>query len=171
LKQYGFTLIELMIVVAIIGILAAVAVPAYQDYVLRARMVNLINSAAACKPNIVEFVSNNGGRVPETGGSWINASGAYWMDIIGCPLNNDSVNLKYRGPYIVLQPVGSDSFRSIWIVFAPIGTGNSAVDDNHVTLVGRVDPNSGTIQFKCGQFYSPPVPTKYLPSSCRNVGW
>lgn len=53
-KQQGFTLIELMIVVAIIGILAAVALPAYQDYTNRAKVSELILAAAAAKVNISE---------------------------------------------------------------------------------------------------------------------
>jgi type IV pilus assembly protein PilA len=63
-KQQGFTLIELMIVVAIIGILAAIAIPAYQDYTIRARVTEALSVAGAAKTTISENISSAGGELP-----------------------------------------------------------------------------------------------------------
>src|SRR6476620_2291070 len=58
--QQGFTLIELMIVVAIIGILAAIAIPAYQDYTVRSKVTELINAAGVCKTTVAEYYQSKG---------------------------------------------------------------------------------------------------------------
>ena len=68
-RQTGFTLIELMIVVAIIGVLASVALPAYQDYTVRARVTEMLLAAQECKLTIIETV-NSGNPLPTADDSW-----------------------------------------------------------------------------------------------------
>lgn len=63
-KQYGFTLIELMIVIAIIGILAAIAIPAYKEYTTRARVLEAVIEGAAVKTIVTQNIADNGGAMP-----------------------------------------------------------------------------------------------------------
>lgn len=67
-KQHGFTLIELMIVVAIIGVLAAIAIPAYQDYTIRAQVSEGLNLASGAKSALWDFISSTG-RLPPSNAS------------------------------------------------------------------------------------------------------
>ena len=81
--QKGFTLIELMIVVAIIGILAAVALPAYQDYTIRARVSELILAASAARNTITENIQSNPGTTTPEAGAVIGVSGKVTSATIG----------------------------------------------------------------------------------------
>src|SRR5579862_6153904 len=98
--QKGFTLIELMIVVAIIGILAAIAIPAYQDYTIRSQVTEGLNLADAIKTSVAEYYANNGtwpttlqGASPGLGYS-ADPFGKYVSDVT---VLNGAINITYSG--------------------------------------------------------------------------
>ncbi len=142
--QQGFTLIELMIVVAIIGILAAVALPAYQDYTKRAKMSEVILAASACRTSITEIVQTSNGSYP-TANAW------------GC--ESAGTTSKY------VASIATNANGVIQVKSQGIGTGA----DGFVLLSPSIA--NGTIsQWRCGPAATDGVDAKFLPGSCRETG-
>ena len=139
--QKGFTLIELMIVVAIIGILAAVALPAYQDYTKRARVTEGFNLAASAKTAVADYFAANN-ALPDT---------------------NDSVGLPAAASITgaSVSQVAVSSGGVITITFRD----NVAASPSN-TLVLTPTTGTGGIQWSCATGGS--LETKLRPSNCRS---
>ena len=150
--QQGFTLIELMIVVAIIGILAAVALPAYQDYTVRAKISEGILAASACRTSITE-VYQTGGTAPSAD-SW------------GCEGGVSSyvaaINTDTNGVVTVTITGISTAVNGNKLSLTPYNSAGAAAS----TAAGK-DMGTGVASWKCGPSATSGLNVKYLPGSCR----
>ncbi len=150
--QQGFTLIELMIVVAIIGILAAVALPAYQEYTKRAKMTEVILAASTCRTTITEVVQTNSSTALPTAGNYGCESASQTSKYVA------SVATTNAGQIQVTAAAGIDSaVTGQTVVMTPYK------DDT--TPLTASDVRINIFKWVCGPGGS--MPPKYLPGSCR----
>ena len=161
--QQGFTLIELMIVVAIIGILAAIAIPAYQDYTIRAQVSEGMNLAAAAKAAVAETFLNRGTAPADRTAAGMSANntdtnGKY---VTAVAVNNGTIVITYGneanttigGQTLALQPYVTLDQSVTWVC------GNA----NPANLTATTIPMPASV----GAGANTNVPVQYLPSSCR----
>ena len=152
--QKGFTLIELMIVVAIIGILAAIALPAYQDYTKRAKVSELILAASACRTTITEVYQSATSATLASIGSWgceiASGSGSKYVS---------SVAVSNTGVVTVTAQNISTDVNGSSITLAPFNAAGTAMS--------TADVGAAVAVWKCGPGGASPMKPKFLPGSCR----
>jgi type IV pilus assembly protein PilA len=153
--QQGFTLIELMIVVAIIGILAAVALPAYQDYTVRARVSEVILAASSCRTTVTDTVQNAPGvdvSVALAASCSITAT-----KMVKSGSSNGNGVIVVVGDETGLKGATTATTNSIEMI--PYVGANA--------LVGTTDGGKTITRWGCGPAATNPMDTKYLPGSCK----
>jgi type IV pilus assembly protein PilA len=137
--QQGFTLIELMIVVAIIGILAAVALPAYQDYTVRAKVSEVVLAASGGKTAISEAYQTLG-HMPAA----------------------DSAGITSQDSPYVASTAYTYTSSTVGVITATASTKESKISGSTIILTGTADTN-GVVTWVC----TGTIAAKYKPANCR----
>ncbi|HEZ1619402.1 TPA: pilin [Neisseria meningitidis] len=159
--QKGFTLIELMIVIAIVGILAAVALPAYQDYTARAQVSEAILLAEDQKSAVTEYYLNHGEWPGDNSSAGVASSseikGKYVKEVkvangvITAEMKSSGVNKEIKGKKLSLWAKRQDGSVK-WFCGQPVKRNANAKDEDEVTKTADNEIN-----------------TKHLPSTCRDA--
>lgn len=159
--QQGFTLIELMIVVAIIGILAAVAIPAYQDYTKKAKMTEVILAASACRTTVSELYQTGSASQFPGGGNFgcESASGVAPTKYVSAVTTSDAGVIT-----VTIQAIAAD-INGGQVVLTPTKSDNT-------TPYAASDAPTTIYQWKCSGATGTATGgaaavTKVLPSSCK----
>lgn len=168
--QKGFTLIELMIVVAIIGILAAIALPAYQDYTARAKVSEVVLAASQCRTAVTEasqtgFAADataNGFGCDETvaasGNTAASGAGSQYVASVNTAANG-TITVVARN---ISQLGSNNTLQLVPYSDAALTTPMAAANYNRATLI-----QGGVKGWKCESGASNGIAAKYLPASCR----
>ena len=154
--QKGLTLIELMIVIAVIGILGALALPAYQDYTIRAKVSEMLLAANGCKTAVTEAITS--ASAADVSAALTRACESQTSKYVsGIAVDANGV-ITVTGNHEALR--GSTSASANAIALTPLQTGETAIN-------GSTDGGKSVSGWRCGPASSNPLPAKFLPASCK----
>jgi len=155
-NQQGLTLIELMIVIAIIGILGALALPAYQDYTIRAKVAEMLLAANGCKTAVNEAVSSASDA--NVAAALPNACASQASKYVASVAVDGNGVITVVGQHEALR--GNTSASANSLALTPLLTGDTPLN-------GNSDGGKTITGWRCGPAPSNGLPAKYLPASCK----
>ena len=155
-NQQGLTLIELMIVIAIIGILGALALPAYQDYTIRAKVAEMLLAANGCKTAVNEAVSSSSDA--NVAAALPNACASQASKYVASVAVDGNGVITVVGQHDALR--GNTSASANSLALTPLLTGDTPLN-------GNSDGGKTITGWRCGPATSNGLPAKYLTASCK----